>query len=99
MVKKDEVKEPLEPGAVAATAAEVDAQGLADFSWAAHAVKLNRAKAWVSQQKPAPTGKAFEAAVKARYLDLKGLLAEEKVARQGKGGKTVNMANDDGSAD
>lgn len=75
--------------------------GTADFSWAVNTVKLNRAKAWVNANSETPLkGKELEAAVKERYIDTKGLLVSEKVARGTKTNAVVqNMADDDGSTD
>lgn len=102
-VVKPEEKEPTDPAAVAATAAEVSAQALADFGWAVSSLKLNRAKAFVQSGDDTKNlkGKAFENAVKDRYIALGGLLTEDKpVGRAGKrGGKVQNMADDDGSDD
>lgn len=101
--KPAEEKEPTDPEAVAKTAAEVNAEALADFSWAVNALKLNRAKAFVQSGDDTKNlkGKAFENAVKDRYIALGGLLTEDKpVGRGGKrGGKVQNMADDDGSDD
>lgn len=101
--KPVEEKEPTDPEAVATTAAEVNAQALADFGWAVSSLKLNRAKAFVQSGDDTKNlkGKALEDAVKARYIALGGLLKEDApVGRAGKkGGKVQNMADDDGSDD
>ncbi len=90
----DAPKEPVAP-AKAAPARE-------DFSWAVNVVKLNRAIAHIQHTKPELKGKELEAAVKGRYITLKGLLKSEeaaRVARHGKRANVQNMADDDGSND
>jgi len=74
----------------------------ANFGWAVNVVKLNRAKAYVSQTQPGLKGKELEGAVKERYVALKGLLAENAPQHLPKGkarGRVQNMAEDDGSND
>lgn len=72
----------------------------ADFSWAYNVVKLNRAKAWVNTAAPGLLGKALEAAVKARYEQIGGLLVEDKPnPRRGRASTVVNLGEDDGSED
>ncbi len=100
MVKKT----PVKPEEVAAAAAksqnESNAAVLANFDWATNAVKLNRSIAFVQEHNPDLKGADREAAVKARYVALNGLLADVEVARASKsGGKVVNTADNDGSKD
>ncbi len=95
---------PLDPekvaGAVRKTQNEANAEVLANFDWATHAVKLNRAIAFVQERQPGLKGKEQEDAVKERYVALNGLLATEDTVRVSKnGGKVVNVADDDGSKD
>lgn len=86
--------------APAPTQSEKNASAIADFSWAVNAVKLNRAKAHVQETSSGLKGKDFENAVKARYVELKGLLAEDKPNRSGKNpGRVKNMADHDGTSD
>lgn len=100
---KPEEKGPVEPEVVAATAAEVSAEALADFGWAVSSLKLNRAKAFVQSGETTKNlkGKAFEEAVRSRYVALGGLLKEDAPVGRGgkKGSKVQNMADDDGSDD
>lgn len=91
-------KEAAEKVAAEKAAAKV-ATSVADFSFAVNVVKLNRAKAFVNATTPGLKGKELEASVKSRYIALGGLLNGVKVARSGKGGKEVNVADDDGSKD
>ncbi len=77
-----------------------------DYQWAVNVVKLNRAKAYVRQQAIASgeekKGKDLEEAVKARYMEIKGLLKEDEPNRLAKGkkaGRIVNVAENDGSED
>lgn len=82
------------------TQAQRNADAIAEFGWAVNAIKLNRAKAHVQEDTPSLKGKGFEEAVKARYLELGGLLSENKpVAGGKKGGRVQNMAPNDGSED
>lgn len=89
-------KEPVKPEEVAETAAVAHAEGLAEFSWAVNATKLNRSKALVQQSGGDLKSKAFEAAVKERYVALGGLLNEDAPATGGKRkGRVVNTADND----
>lgn len=65
----------------------------ADYSFATNVVKLNRAKAYVAQSSPDLKGKALEAAVKERYVELKGLLAQDKPTARRKNANVQNMAD------
>lgn len=69
-----------------------------DFSWAVNRVKLNRAIAHVQETQPGLKDKEFESAVKARYTEIKGLLANEKPVKATRG-TVQNLADDDGSED
>lgn len=56
---------------------------LATFDFAVNVVKLNRAKAWVNQNAEElgnPKGNNLVEAVKARYVELGGLLADQQLA-------------------
>lgn len=66
-----------------------------DFSWAANRVKLNRSIAHVNATAPELTGNGREAAVRERYIAIKGLVIGEEIARRGKGGRTENVAAND----
>lgn len=101
MVKKtedtEEKKAPVDPEQVAEIATAKRASTLADFSWAVNAYKLSRAKTYVQQNNPELKGKDFEAAVKDRYIELKGLLASEVPSRRGgkRAGRVQNVADND----
>lgn len=73
----------------------------ADLSFAVNAVKLNRAVAHVRASQPGLKGADFAAAVKERYVEIKGLLREDAQAIRApkKGGRVENLADDDGSDD
>ncbi len=92
--------DPLAPQ-VTPAAATLTNEELATFDFAVNIVKLNRAKAWVNQQaalkgEAAPKGKALVEAVKARYIQLGGLLVEQKNALVGRKGRNiVNLADED----
>ncbi len=73
--------------------------GPANFDFAVNAVKLNRAKSHVAKTQPELKGTALVAAVKARYIEIGGLLIGDKPQNGKKGGRVVNMADDDGSGD
>lgn len=104
--KKAGSADPAAPKGPAVTPAEqneqVQKEAKADFSFATNPIKLNRAIAYVRGVDASLKGKALEEAVKARYVELKGLLAQEKdqIDRKGKNeGKVVNVADNDGSKD
>lgn len=83
---------------------EVETPKGADLSFAVNVVKLNRAKAYVQKMAPAAKGAEFAKLVKERYVELGGLLIEDKPTagpRNGKmvRGQVVNVAEDDGSKD
>lgn len=70
------------------------------YQWAVNVVKLNRAIAYVRTESPTLKAADLEDAVKERYVQLGGLLKEDKTERVAKkGGKVENVAPDDGSAD
>lgn len=72
----------------------------ANYDFAVNSVKLNRAKSHIQKTQPELKGNALVAAVKARYVEIGGLLVNDKPQRSGKkGGRVVNMADDDGSGD
>lgn len=55
----------------------------ADFGFAVNRVKLGRALSFVNAQTPGLKGKALAEAVKARYVEIGGLLIEDKPVRTG----------------
>lgn len=90
------------PGSPAQAPAVAQPKPLMSFDWAVNVIKLNRAIAFVQAGKKGLTGAALEEAVKERYAESGGLLAEDAPAPKGKkkaAGKVVNMAPDDGSED
>lgn len=91
-------KEAADKKAVADAAENAKQNAPADFGWAFNVVKLNRAKAWVNATTPGLSGKELEKAVKARYVLIGGLLADQKPVRAPKG-NVVNLGADDGSDD
>lgn len=107
MVKKqEEVKDP-NPGVQGQAAEMHEAKNYTpDYGWAVNVVKLNRSKAYVKQIAVASgnelKGKELESAVKARYVEIKGLLSEDKVTGKKHAatrGKVVNLAEHDGTPD
>lgn len=70
----------------------------AGFDFAANGMKLHRAIAWVRQtRKEVKEGSGeFTELVRARYVEIGGLLNEDKMtpSKGGKGGKVVNLAED-----
>lgn len=94
---------PLEPQ-VTEHAPKLTKEELATFDFAVNVVKLNRAKAYVNQQAslnntPAPKGKELVEAVKARYIELGGLLVDQQLAGKAPSPKSkknvVNLADED----
>lgn len=70
---------------------------LLPYSWAVNVVKLNRSIAFVNAGKKGLKGDELEEAVKERYLELGGLMAEDapgKKPKKGAKGGVVNMAED-----
>lgn len=73
---------------------KVSAQDLVTFDFAVNVVKLNRAKAYVDQNAEAlgnPKNKDYVEAVKTRYVEIGGLLAEQQLA--GKAPKAKKAAH------
>lgn len=75
----------------------------ADLSFAVNVVKLNRAKAYVQKMAPQAKGAEFAGLVKERYVELGGLLTQDKPTagrRVGKmTGRELNLSDNDGSKD
>lgn len=75
-------KQPTQPQEVANTAAERHARSLVNYPWAVNANKVTRALQWVKNNQaflklPMLEADELEAAVKARYIELGGLLSEK----------------------
>lgn len=69
-----------------------------DYSWAVNKIKLNRAIAHARTTLGLKPGAEFDAAVKARYVEMNGLLVEDSPrGKSGKsgGGRVVNTAPND----
>ncbi len=79
-----------------------DTGGADAFEFATNPVKLARSQAYVAAAQPALKhgSKEHVAAVKEHYVSIKGSLSgTAKAAGAKKGGKVVNLAEDDGSED
>lgn len=78
------------------TPAVAQPKALLPYDWAANTVKLNRSIAWVNVNKKGLKGEELEAAVRARYEELGGLIGEggkpSKKGKKGNAGETVNLA-------
>lgn len=55
----------------------------AKFDFAANPIKLRRAHAFVNAQQPAVAAADLEEAVKSRYIQIGGLLVEDRPVRSG----------------
>lgn len=69
-----------------------------DYGWAVNKIKLNRAIAHVRTTLGLKPGAEFDAAVKARYVEMNGLLVEDSPRGKGGkngGGRVVNTAPND----